>query len=733
MLFSLVFLIAAQEVPKELLEVVNDTTILELPPQEPSLEVEKPVSLDLFDMESDLMIEEYKGIVQLYQNPPSDTSTKIRLYQRLLARLNEMQPTTAFLEGHRDLLKNVLRYHLGLNDRATQCLKKLMSNTKVPSIRNDALDTLISFNYPNKLLFNNLYQSYTNFFSKEQIGYLDVIIRSLTGDISSKESDMLLKNTILAPFSLYQQESFKTKLLNNIQQTISIEEFYKSINVAFYNEDYRTALSLIRIQIKNTSVDFHTLSAWAKQLGSYEKDLVDSLRIYQRRSDDYKNYVEAFHYTTQAKTRGKIFHRRLYAYRGLPNAPYNVLLTKQVLEEYLQGAVESEYIEKNAKRALRNFLAYQQYDLVLEYAQKMREKIAPQISPYVNFWESFALLKTGNTNDVVPLLGSILTVAPESYCGIVGQKKLRQIFNSTPLSFNRYISGLKKQSTSNRQALLDYAHVLYYMGNRLARGTAEQIFVDQGLIVVSSSEGKFSTREEGLIKSYAALNLSKNIKRFAYQKGITSIHDQDVLLAQYYYQENNILGIQHVIANGHKILNKKNSFSISKKAMQVYFPRPYQELIQDTLAKSKHTMDPYLLYSVMRAESFYKEKARSHAGAMGLMQIMPVTGKWLVSKYLSELEKYSLYTPEVNVYLGSVYLYDNISQVGILPALAAYNSGPTFVRSLIKQYKSHTDLELVEIHPKSETRNYVRKVIESYERYSKIYNNNTADFLQKMS
>ncbi|MGL5956109.1 MAG: lytic transglycosylase domain-containing protein [Brevinema sp.] len=714
-----------------MLEVIDESSIL----LQEVEQIEAPPSLtstlNLLSTESALMVEEYKDIIQLYQTAPSDISTKIRLYQRLLARLNKMQPLTEFLTGHRDLLKNVIRYHLGLNNKADQCLKDLISRTKNSNLKNDALDTLISFNYPNKALFNALYQS--DFLSNEQNTYLDILLRSLSGDISSEESSMILKNTILSPFSLYQQEGFKAKLLNNIQHQLSSEEFYKSINIAFYNEDYRTALSLIRVQIKNTAVDMCTLNTWGRQLGLYKKDFVESLKLYQRRSVDYKTYVETYHHNIQAKARGKIFHRRLYAYRGLPNAPYNVLSTKQILEEYLKGAVESEYIEKNAKRALRNFLAYQQYDTVLEYTQKMREKITPQVSPYVNFWESYALLKTGNTNDAVPLLGSILTVAPESYYGIVARKKLRQIFNTTALSFNRYTGDLKKHSTTSKQALLDYAHILYYMGNRSARGTAEQIFADNGLIVISSSKGKLSLSDESLIKAYAELNLSKNIRSLAYNKGILNIYDQDVLLAKFYQQQNNVSGLLHVVANGNKILTKKNSFGIGKQAMQVYFPRPYQELIQDTLTKSQHPMDPYLLYSVMRTESFYKEKARSHAGAMGLMQIMPVTGKWLVSKYLPELEKYSLYTPEINVYLGSVYLYDNIGQIGFLPALAAYNSGPTFVRGLITQYKPKTDLELVEIHPKSETRNYVRKVIESYERYSVIYNNNTVDFLRRMS
>ena len=264
--------------------------------------------------------------------------------------------------------------------------------------------------------------------------------------------------------------------------------------------------------------------------------------------------------------------------------------------------------------------------------------------------------------------------------------------------------------------------MVYYIGNRASKGYAERVFLQEGLIF-PDIKTTVSSSKSFLINTHLELGLIKNVRQLAYQEGIRSVYGQDVFLSKYYQKINNSSALMNLVEQRSVIIPKRNSYVMGKDALKIYFPTPYQEYFVDTFEKSDKKMDGYLLYSVMRTESFYKEKAKSSAGAMGLMQIMPVTGQWLIDKYLPRTKNYSLYTPSINIYLGSVYMYDNIQRMGFLPAIAAYNSGPTFVRNLVKQYQPKTDLELVEIHPKQETRNYVKKVIESYTRYSYIYNN----------
>lgn len=683
---------------------------------------------NILDDEVPLMIREFKDIINLYQKAPSKLSSKISLYRRLLTRLNKMQPKTVFLQNHRDLLKNSIRLFLGLRDKGDSCLKKILKNSPYTSIKNDVLSVLISYHYQNGEIYrlNSLLETHQNSLDQEQKSNVTLIVRSFTSDISTDEASVLLK-MMHTPLNLYQHAGFKSKLLNNIQEKLHSDDIYRSINVSFYNDDKSLALALIRLQIKKINVDIATLAKWGNQLKNDKRYLVETLRIYQHRSEDYKLYVKNYHSDRRAYTRGRIFHRRLYAYRGESNAPYNVLLAQRTLDEYLKGVVEINYIEENAKRAFRSFLAYKKYDLIRDYAVEMRSRVTNQVAPYVNFWGAYALLQNGQTNDAIPFLGEILTVAPESYWGILAQSFLKNIFSSIPLSQSRYFNSLREKSVNSKKDLLDYAYISYYLGNRIAKGRAENIFFEEGLIVPSQNP-RISSEKNFLIQAYSKLNLTRNIRPLIFNEGITNIHDQNVLLMKVHQQNEDISEIIGLLAQGYRALLHKTSFMLGNRAMKAYFPLPYQEHFKAPF--EKRTMDKYLLYSVMRIESFYKEKARSRAGASGLMQIMPVTGRWLVKRYLPELKEYSLYEPALNIYLGSLYLYENIDKIGIIPALAAYNSGPTFVNKLIAKYLPNTDLELAEIHPKKETRNYVRKVIHSYQLYTQIYNSKPYDFLQ---
>ena len=116
-------------------------------------------------------------------------------------------------------------------------------------------------------------------------------------------------------------------------------------------------------------------------------------------------------------------------------------------------------------------------------------------------------------------------------------------------------------------------------------------------------------------------------------------------------------------------------------------------------ARNRFDIDEALVYAVMTAESRCRSTARSHAGAMGLMQLMPGTAKWLgVSQPYSVRE---------NIHGGAQYLaYLSKKFKGDLKlTLAAYNSGPRIVR----KYGG--------VPPNRETKNFVRTVTEFYHQY----------------
>ena len=134
------------------------------------------------------------------------------------------------------------------------------------------------------------------------------------------------------------------------------------------------------------------------------------------------------------------------------------------------------------------------------------------------------------------------------------------------------------------------------------------------------------------------------------------------------------------------------------------------------------------ILSLIRQESEFDMRANSHAGAQGLMQLMPYTAK-LVSKQAKLPYSKSRLTsdPEYNINLGSHYIAGLIVQYdGAYPfATAAYNAGPKRVKYWKKinkdpQKKQVDFVDWVELIKFKETRNYVQRVMENYNVYRYI-------------
>ena len=138
--------------------------------------------------------------------------------------------------------------------------------------------------------------------------------------------------------------------------------------------------------------------------------------------------------------------------------------------------------------------------------------------------------------------------------------------------------------------------------------------------------------------------------------------------------------------------------------------------------------DSAFILSIIRQESEFDLSANSHAGAKGLMQLMPYTAK-LVSKQAKLPYSKSRLTkdPEYNINLGSHYIAGLILQYdGAYPfAVAAYNAGPNRVKYWKKinknpQKKQINYVDWVELIKFRETRNYVQRVLENYNVYRYI-------------
>jgi soluble lytic murein transglycosylase len=160
----------------------------------------------------------------------------------------------------------------------------------------------------------------------------------------------------------------------------------------------------------------------------------------------------------------------------------------------------------------------------------------------------------------------------------------------------------------------------------------------------------------------------------------------------------------------------------NRRLLRVVYPFPFRELV--LLEAMERGVDPYLVAAVIRRESAFNPTATSSAGAIGLMQIMPRTGRGLAQA--AGLPNYSpelLRQPELNVQLGVRYLSSLLQQYGgdLSLVLSAYNAGPARATRW-RQLPEARDPELfMERIPFNETREYVRHVKLHRALYRELY------------
>ena len=142
------------------------------------------------------------------------------------------------------------------------------------------------------------------------------------------------------------------------------------------------------------------------------------------------------------------------------------------------------------------------------------------------------------------------------------------------------------------------------------------------------------------------------------------------------------------------------------------FPLPHREAIFTNARQ--YDLDPALIYGVIRQESAFMEEARSPVGALGLMQLMPATGKQ-TARALKIRYRGSqvLLKSDQNIRLGSAYLNKLLQRYNGSPVLAAaaYNAGPHRVSRWLPGDHSVPASLWAERIPFKETRNYVRRVL----------------------
>jgi len=150
------------------------------------------------------------------------------------------------------------------------------------------------------------------------------------------------------------------------------------------------------------------------------------------------------------------------------------------------------------------------------------------------------------------------------------------------------------------------------------------------------------------------------------------------------------------------------------------YPLPYEQALRREAAKN--SFDPMLAAGLIRQESTFQADAVSPKNAVGLMQVLPQTGRLMARQLRVRYTKTSLYQPDFNLEVGMVYVAGLLRNLGAPEyALAAFNAGEDRI-ALWRSERNYDEIpELVESIPFTETRDYVQIVLRNAEVYRRIY------------
>ena len=159
-----------------------------------------------------------------------------------------------------------------------------------------------------------------------------------------------------------------------------------------------------------------------------------------------------------------------------------------------------------------------------------------------------------------------------------------------------------------------------------------------------------------------------------------------------------------------------------KAVQELQLPLRHEDIIRQQAADKN--LDPALIAGVIYVESRFRDQT-SHAGAKGLMQIMPSTADYIANKSGgTRFEQGDLATPQINIAYGSWYLRYLLQRYhgNEVLALAAYNAGEGKVDEWWRGASSRGETFRVADHiPFPETREYVSKVLSARRAYRREY------------
>lgn len=562
--------------------------------------------------------------------------------------------------------------------------------------------------YPNhKEMPQALYKLAINF---ENIGELDnaqKALKQLWIEYPADKYALLTAKPLLTADETYKRllKMFKMgeyKII--IKESISKEERFIMLNAkSFYHtKDYDRAIKDLK-DIINNSADNRVKEEAMLWLGKAYSNIKDA----EKSQTAYRELLNVY-------PKGSYADEAVYKLSILAKEQGETASALKMLEKLIKEYPSSQFRDDSIWQT--SWIHYEKggYKEALKYLELLQKSSADRFKKRAVYWHGRVLLKLGNKDEAVNIFKKLYVEEKDMTAATISEilpsyyeMLARKILIDLGID---HVSDCGFQ-TLNRE--FEKKNTAYYPPVTASNPLA----------------GDARPATENIHLKKADELLAINLKEQAYMELDSlgaELSASDIIRAGILYKKAGNINRSHNIG-----LNFLRNVQLSTLPFQLStllslaYPLGYQNIVDE--ASGALQIDPYLVYAVITQESAFNETAVSRAGALGLMQVMPKTGKAVsakLSKNMDVFKKEDLFLPEINIILGTRYLKELMEEFkgNTALALAAYNAGPPAVKSWLKKGNIDTD-EFVENIPYNETRRYVERVLSVYETYKAVYSN----------
>ncbi|MBT7611441.1 MAG: lytic transglycosylase domain-containing protein [Bacteriovoracaceae bacterium] len=582
-----------------------------------------------------------------------------------------LNKTSAFKE-----LKDVINWSMKvikLNTNSANFYQLCAREKSMSQFENKLIDLTILFcNHK----FLKKISSHKNRFSSQQLTHL-----------SKNLSTLLLKET-RPLFSLF---------LNRIKK--GSVNFYRVSNHInnYYVENYQSPagkiLQSININdelttyIQNNGIDLHTSKKFFTQefntLIKQTRAEIKKRNLYQAKTmfsqalaffHQNKQYISPVHawrnflYTTQDFSRLKEFQIAHESYKQILQ-----VCTYEQKDKTLFNMLINSIRSNNIPMLQLTLNSFSYLDSFSKHSIKLR------------FWIARALEKTGDKKTSMYLYKKIANSSSLQYYSVLSSRKISR--NTNIKNIHKLLP--KREIANIQQSILKKKYLSIPFQQKLKRIALWVDLQMDGLIELESQDIlKLSAKQVFKSEQFSRQFGKIQFQRLMFKELINMYNEKGKYLQTF------------------KLVYKaieSQTYDINDKSLKVLFPFRYLKKIE----RYSKTIDPLLILALIRQESAFNPNAKSHAGAQGLMQLMPATAR----RYKRRLKAYQLKDPSLNLRIGIKYLKKLLKKYdgNLIQTLAAYNAGEGRVKRWMKNVFIHKDpLLAIESIPFKETRNYVK-------------------------